>query len=177
LFLENDHLRAVHACWDDKNISELKCLQGPITKEILLAAHRKTHASHSVFEEKLKGKELQLPDGHFFIDKDGHERSLCRTKWWLAGKGHVFGEYLFHAPSSVSNLEVPDDSRLTGYDTNAKPVFFGHCWLDDSLQPTWQAVNACCLDYSVGKGGNLVAYRFNFDEPLNENFVIVKAVD
>jgi hypothetical protein len=48
------------------------------------------------------------------------------------------------------------------------PVFFGHYWLDGI--PRIEAENAVCLDYSVAKGGHLVAYRWNENIPLLPSF-------
>ena len=62
----------------------------------------------------------------------------------------------------------------TWYSKDAPPVFFGHYWLDDSY-PVVQAENVICLDYSIAKGGSLVAYRWNGEEQINNrHFVSVK---
>ena len=54
---------------------------------------------------------------------------------------------------------------------NPPPVFFGHYWMEDAW-PVIQSHNVICLDYSVAKGGCLVAYRFEGEgEVRNEGFV------
>lgn len=40
-----------------------------------------------------------------------------------------------------------------------KPVFFGHYWMQGA--PVLQAEQMACVDYSAGKGGPLVAYRWS----------------
>ena len=51
-----------------------------------------------------------------------------------------------------------------------KPVFFGHYWMQGA--PVWQAEQMACVDYSAGKGGPLVAYRWSGEERLSsKNFV------
>ena len=40
-----------------------------------------------------------------------------------------------------------------------QPVFFGHYWLTGT--PVVEAPQALCLDYSAGKSGPLLAYRFD----------------
>jgi hypothetical protein len=176
LYLDMDELRIVHACWDDENITYLKKLTGPITKELLLKAHNKKDEAWKAFEETLKGKEITLPDGHFFIDKDGNYRTECRSKWWLKPEGLTLREYLFHAPATIPDVVLSSDYRSPGYGPENPPVFFGHYWLDATNQPTWQASNVCCLDYSVAKIGMLVAYQHYFDEPYtDDHFVTVKA--
>jgi hypothetical protein len=52
------------------------------------------------------------------------------------------------------------------YDSSEKPVFIGHYWLNG--KPQFQAENIACLDYSAGKGGEQVAYRwYENDKSLN----------
>jgi hypothetical protein len=177
LFLELEGLRIVHACWDDAHIAFLKKLNSPVNKEILLRAHDKQDEAYKVFDELLKGKEIKLPNGKFFIDKDGNVRTECRIKWWLNPEGLTMGDYLFHAPAIAMDDKLPQDLLMEGYDTNSPTVFFGHYWLDGELEPCWQAPNICCLDYSVAKGGKLVAWRHFFDQPgSGGSFEMVEAV-
>jgi hypothetical protein len=104
LFLDLDKIRIVHACWDDENIDYLKTVSGPLTKELLLEAHNKHSGSWKIYEETLKGKEIKLPDGHYFTDKDNNKRTECRTKWWLNPEGLMLREFLFHAPIAVEKI-------------------------------------------------------------------------
>ncbi len=51
-------------------------------------------------------------------------------------------------------------------------MFFGHYWFTGV--PRVLDNNAACVDYSVGKGGPIVAYRWNGEQTLHaENFVCV----
>ena len=175
LFLEIDGLRIVHACWEESHIEFLKKIDGPLTKKILLQAHDDVQHTETwkVFEEILKGKEIKLPDGHFFIDKDGTKRTMCRTRWWLNSEGLALGEFLFHSPETVHDLIVSSEEQNYGYDNSAPIVFFGHYWLNPGI-PHSQAPNVCCLDYSIAKEGILVAYRWSGEEVIdNNNFVTV----
>jgi hypothetical protein len=170
LFLELDGLRVVHACWDDEHISQLSKFGGPLTKEMLIDAHNEDHLSWKIFEEILKGKETQLKDGHFFIDKDGTTRDMCRTKWWLNPKDLTYKEYLFHAPAEVGDLEVPSNDIASGYHGDNKPIFFGHYWMEGL--PKLMNSNVCCTDFSVAKNGYLAAYRWSGEKKLLQpNFV------
>jgi hypothetical protein len=45
------------------------------------------------------------------------------------------------------------------YDKREKPVFIGHYWLTG--KPELQAKNVACLDYSAGKDGEQISYRWN----------------
>ena len=63
------------------------------------------------------------------------------------------------APKSVKNRGA---LKKAAYPASAKPVFFGHYWLTG--EPVLQSPNALCLDYSAGKDGPLVAYRWEDGE-------------
>ena len=45
-----------------------------------------------------------------------------------------------------------------------KPVFFGHYWLTGEQKILSESV--ACVDYSAGKGGPLVAYRWDGESLL-----------
>jgi hypothetical protein len=55
---------------------------------------------------------------------------------------------------------------LAGYDVSDVPVFFGHYWLKNH-HPVLQQKNVCCLDFSVAKGGILVAYQWDGEQQLD----------
>jgi len=68
-------------------------ISGPFTDEFL---HTACLAGGSLFEPVeaiLKGKEVALPPGATFRDKDGHERLATRVKWY--------------EPSETRRLTVP----------------------------------------------------------------------
>lgn len=116
---------------------------------------------YKVIEETLKGKEFTLPDGHEFTDKDGTVRTECRIKWWSQqSEAKTYGDVLMECPESLAGQELKDKSLVYSY-SDSKPVFFGHYWLKGL--PNHTNRNAICLDYSVAKGGKLVACRLNKD--------------
>jgi hypothetical protein len=73
------------------------------------------------------------------------------------------------------DAEIPESVLAnigTGYPEHEVPIFFGHYWLRG--EPKAQTSNVCCLDYSVAKGGSLIAYRFDGEKLLdNSKFVTV----
>ncbi|WP_165698938.1 metallophosphoesterase [Bremerella volcania] len=178
MWLELDGLRAVHACWDDAEIGQIaNQLQksGGLTDEVLAAACLPDGALFASIEVVLKGKEMQLPQGYSFQDKDGHERTKTRTRWFLAAAGHTFGSY---AMTDELDCDIPlsDDVRRASrpYGETEKPVFLGHYWLKQAT-PKRLARNVACVDYSVAKGGFLCAYRWDGEQELcDENFVYVR---
>jgi hypothetical protein len=164
LFLETDHFRMVHACWDDAQIAFLRENYKGITAEFLSETNDKNAGSvmyHAV-NDTLKGKEDHLPDGHSFFDKDGAERTECRIKWWQPVTNRTtLKDVMLSCPRALENKELHANKSYHAY-THSKPVFFGHYWLQGEPHP--DNSHAICLDYSVAKGGILVACRVNFDE-------------
>ena len=174
LFYETDQFRAVHACWDHKNISYLKNLlpDNKLTDELIFQAVNKENSFYDAVEETLKGKEIQMPDGLFFNDKDGNERKEIRIKWWHDPMKSTYRsisvEPLSHLPEVSVAAEPLRNSDF--YTEEHKPVFFGHYWLKGN--PSLLRNNICCLDYSVAKKGYLVAYRLDEESKLNERNLV-----
>ena len=176
LYYETESFRAVHACWDNKNIDFLRktLVNDRLTDELIYQSVKVGSALNEAIDETLKGKEMKLPDGLYFNDKDGTRRTDIRIKWWENPSEMTYKtisvepiENLPEEPIQVSELKSNDY-----YKSNDKKVFFGHYWLKG--EPSLNKENICCLDYSVAKGGKLVAYRLNEEAILdNENLIYV----
>jgi hypothetical protein len=173
LFYENDSFRAVHACWDDEHIAYLKqhLKDHRLTEELIYeSADEETHLHH-VIEETLKGKEIQLPNGVTFKDKDGHERCDIRIKWWENPSNTTYKSISVHAHDLCEEpINVEDLANTRYYTCEDKAVFFGHYWLNGN--PSLYRSNICCLDYSVAKAGHLVAYRFDEEQDLDREKLV-----
>ena len=175
LVVDTPHVRAVHACWDQRDIDWLK-KRGlyKMNKELLVSSHKKGTKDYQVINDILKGKEFMIPEEYVWKDKDGHDRTENRLKWWVESAQASYGELLFDCPPELRDKMMNEDINPICYSKNAPPVFFGHYWLDDSY-PIVQTENVICLDYSIAKGGSLVAYRWNGEEQINnDHFVSVK---
>ena len=176
VWLDLGNLRVIHACWHSEHLSKVKkALQGSqLTPDFLQASATKGNWEYESIEILLKGIEQELPDGQLFHDKDGHERRAMRVQWWKFPKDLTFQEYGLGA--TFSNKPIPTKwSDNFYYKPSDVPVFMGHYWLKAEV-PQLQSPSVCCLDYSVAKGGHLVAYRWNQGEPLNnKNYVSVNA--
>ncbi|MBX7168119.1 MAG: metallophosphoesterase [Pirellulales bacterium] len=178
LWLELDGLRVIHACWDDSAQQQVASAlaDGPLTDEFLHAACSPLGELYEPVETLLKGRELELPDGLQFLDKDGHPRSSIRARWYLPPVGQTYRSYALQADPVACELPLAVNARqANGYPTDAPPVFFGHYWLS-APRPTVLANNVACIDYSVAKGGLLCAYRWQGEQQLrDEHFVWVPA--
>jgi hypothetical protein len=179
MWLDLDGLCAVHACWDNREITTIDQARkdyGGITTEFLHLACRKGNPLFAPVEVVLKGKEGKLPDGTSFLDKDGHIRTEIRTRWYLAPDGHTYRTYALQSDEIACGLGLDEAiiAAATPYPATAKPVFVGHYWLSAN-RPGVLAENVACLDYSVAKGGFLCGYRWSGEQKLNnDNFVWVK---
>ena len=171
LFYETNTFRAVHACWDDKYIDRLqKELANNCMDEYSLYRSVKKHSKfHNAIENTLKGKEIELPEGKTFMDKDDTTRKKIRIKWWL-NPANTSYQKISVLPIDGLQDEQVGIKNARFYRKSHKPVFFGHYWLNGD--PSLYRTNICCLDYSVAKEGKLVAYRFNGEQELSKNNLV-----
>ena len=167
LLLELPGLRAVHACWEPRHVAYLR-QQLPglrLTLDFLRRASRRGSPEFEAVEVTLKGREVRLPNGLFFSDKDGHRRELMRVRWWQnPATAAAYRDYYLEDLPELRGQPVSKNSLDPWYYQDEKPVFFGHYWLRGTphlLQP-----HAACLDYSVARGGRLVAYRWHGEQTL-----------
>jgi hypothetical protein len=173
LFLELPGMRVVHACWDARYIGYLReqLPDGRLTPTFLLAASQVGSAEFTAIEVTLKGHETKLPGGLHFFDKDGHRRTMVRTAWWLDPAAATYQSYFLEslealADQAVDVAALPDAS----YYQEETPVFFGHYWLRG--EPKLLTRHSVCLDYSVAKGGELVAYRWHGEQELRADGLV-----
>lgn len=175
LTFATDEIRCVHACWDNRHIAELnKIVEKGLTPELLQKATNKNHEYRVLFEEVLKGKEIDLPNGQSFLDKDGHRRDKVRLQWWLDPHTLTYHQYSISdlPDSDVLSAMVEKVSNPLVYHSDEIPVFFGHYWLRGRLY--LMRDNVCCLDFSVAKEGYLAGYRWEGEKRLSqEHFVYV----
>jgi hypothetical protein len=171
LTYETESIRCVHACWDEQHIFQLKAItHDGLTTEVLTKATDKVNEHYILFEEVLKGKEVDLPEGLSFTDKDGHSRTKVRVQWWIDPAGLTYHQYCIHELPGLDNLlKIAAGSLITPliYHADEKPVFFGHYWLKG--RPYLMRDNVCCLDFSVASKGYLAAYRWNGEAVLQSD--------
>ncbi len=160
---ETEDFRAVHACWSDAHFEDVRgCdFRDPL---LLEAAADKSHPVSRALDILLKGPEVKLPRGAIIPDKDGHKRKTMRVRWWGLSDGDASYRSLIMPPGAPAAEEVADPAVLASipdYPEDAKTVFCGHYWLPYEGRTAPLTGNIMCLDYSAGKGGPLVACRWN----------------
>ncbi len=180
LWLDLPGLRVVHACWDAAHIQFLtekySNINSYVDDLLLVQGTKEGTDEFAAIETLLKGKEIRMPNGQTFPDKDGNPRHHVRMKWWDATARTYLETFL---GPDVARSHIPEDpinvDHLIEYSHEEPPVFFGHYWMDTE-EPQVLAANIACLDYSVAAkgGGKLVAYRWDGERELsNDKFVYV----
>jgi hypothetical protein len=183
LFLELDGFRVVHACWNQQCVDFIKNNtirdnNGRLTDQFLNQSSQKGTTEFHVIDILLKGEEIRLPADHPGIyDKDGNLRKKLRVKWWMTPEERASAQTYDQAVRAdetawgkIKGIHIPGDvlKDLRSPDkmdnTNNIPVFFGHYWFSGEPRPL--TPTAACLDYSVGKGGPLVCYRWDGEKQL-----------
>ena len=174
LWIEEPGFRVIHACWSQAHVDSLRphLKDTQLTTALVVQASRKGTAIYEAIEVLLKGYEVTLPSGYSFTDKDGHFRREIRTRWWDPSLTTYRAAYI--GPRGVEIPDVPIDvtARFSEPD---RPTFIGHYWFepDETLQPASRRV--VCVDYSAGRGGPLVAYRFDGEAELSaDKFVAAR---
>ncbi len=172
LFLDLGGLRVVHAEWDSNVVATARG-RSYLDDNFLRLATTKGTKEHRTIETLLKGSETPLPHGATTTDPDGKVRHDMRICWPLPAAGRSYRDIAFASGALIPDVPVPPEiaNRITGYAPNSPPVFFGHYALKDHdhglISP-----NAACLDHGCGKGGRLVAYRWNGERTLSAaNFI------
>jgi len=180
MWLDLPGLRVVHACWDDQVMALISNVRknDVVDADMLKTFCLKNSALYAPVEIVLKGKEAKMPEGASILDKDGHHHDNVRVRWYLSPKGQTYRTYAFQSDEIACDLELEQATidAAVPYPSNAKPVFFGHYWLN-AQRPSILADNVACIDFSVAKGGFLCAYRWQGEQKLsNDNFVWVNTI-
>jgi calcineurin-like phosphoesterase family protein len=168
LWLDLPDLRVVHACWHPGYMAEIEpCLKPGrlLDPALVVAASRRGTMEYRTIEGLTKGLEIDLAPGHELHDKDGHARREVRVRWWDTTANTYRKAAILEstAPGDLPDTPIPQWA-LIGYDS-LKPVFFGHYWFTGV--PTPLSPYVACVDYSAGKGGPLVAYRWEGEPELS----------
>jgi hypothetical protein len=163
-WLDLEGLRVIHACWD---IDLIKKLGKSLEDGVLKKSSDKSTVEFRAIETLLKGKEIPLPEGQSFLDKDNNKRNHIRIKFWERDAKTY--KDLFMGPKDalkfIPDLALEDDYSVP-YPTDEKPLFLGHYWMEGDIQPLTE--NIACIDYSVAKpGGKLVAYRWDGEQKID----------
>lgn len=172
VYIDTDDIRVVHASWNEKALGDIfpflnenQCIKD----DAYTICSESGTAPYRAIETLLKGPEISLPGGVTFKDKDGHVRDSARIKWWTPN--HYRVKDRLHLGDELKNDHKLADLTIGSehhYSLSNKPVFIGHYWLNEH-NPNPLSDNCACLDYSIAKGGKLVAYKWRGEKILMEN--------
>lgn len=167
LWLDLGGLRVVHACWHE---ASMDALDGHTMGEIVTAD--KGDTVDDAIEVILKGPEVKL-NGHSFTDSDGHDRYDARFRWWDSAATTL--RTAAEVPGGVPDHWIGIDDELNRDGSLPEPptevpVLFGHYWRTGT--PKIHGPKAACLDYSIARGGALVAYRWSGEQDLTDEHLV-----
>ena len=144
LWLDLGKLRIVHACWHQESMGQLEPLLGPnqtLTDQLILLGSKRGHWVFEALEIVCKGPDIRLQAGISINENYGEVPNEVRIRWWLP------------------------DVEWQAHPYSGPPVIFGHYWFTG--KPQVISKEFACLDYSVAKGGPLVAYRWDGESELS----------
>lgn len=166
LWIQERDFQVVHACWSPTHMEmlspQLKS-NNRLTQEVVEAASEKGTPPYEAIETILKGVEVKLPAGHIFTDKEGDVRHEIRTQWWNPDLATYRAAYIGPPGADIPDMPLAEYPKIQMPD---RPTFIGHYWLSGVMAPLSKRV--ACVDYSVARGGPLVAYRFDGERELSK---------
>jgi hypothetical protein len=178
-WLDLGGLRCVHACWDAAAMRDLVAAFGAnwiTSAEVVRAAHRPGSREAAAAERILKGPEIPLPEGRTLPDPEGFQRRVMRTRWFGAQSARTYADIAFPGREGMPQDPLPADGAAPPplYGAEEPPVIIGHYWIPGAHPAEPLAPNVACVDYSVARGGRLMAYRWSGERRLcAANFVSV----
>ncbi|MFW5878041.1 MAG: metallophosphoesterase [bacterium] len=176
LFLEFEHFRVVHACWDKRIIKFVKRnLPGNRMTEVFLQnSARDNTIENDVIKILLTGVEIPVDKLTTVINSNGSPVDNMRIKWWLQPENLRLGEVAFGEYKIKPNrlIKKGEKEKFIPYSRSKRPVFIGHYCLRE--EPGLQSDNVCCVDYCCYRNGKLASYRMQGESRLvRENIVAV----
>ena len=181
MWLESDRLRAVHAGWCGRSVRFLAELTAPHRGVLAEPAMQTTcepgTEAFRAVERVLKGHEIALPEGMQLTDPEGSPRRHIRSKWFESPIGRTYRDHAMTADPKFPEVKITADTPgadFVPYGREERPIFVGHYWMQGDT-PTRLANNVACLDWSVARGGPIVAYRFDGESEVDDRrFVAVR---
>lgn len=171
-------LRVVHAWWDELSRATVQQARGSdagaLDDELMVAMYRDPELKAA---RKLLtcGVEMELPQGSWIIDKEGHKHPDARLAVWRHWAERLRDIAIVPSGSehAVPDIEIPAEHRLG--EVKGAPILFGHHWFNGPLK--LETPKVACLDWSAAKGGPLVAYRWEGELELQHAHLVAAGGD
>ena len=180
LWLDLGGLRVVHACWSQDDIEHLASVldgDGSLNEVVVRAGSTKGTRTYEAIENVLKGPEVRMA-GYFYFDRGGDCRKKARANWWdadaqllpdvaiIPGGTQLYDENR----AEVKTLPAVAPTDAVPRYTDDVPVIVGHYW--NSGEFDLEHEHVACVDYSAGRGGPLVAYRWSGERTLKVDHLV-----
>jgi uncharacterized protein YodC (DUF2158 family) len=167
----------VHACWHEESMDLLAPLLSPersLTHDAVLATAVKGSPERGALDVLLKGPDVYL-GGAEYLDKSDDPRGKARCRWWDR-EATTLRRAALVPPGSLTPEgepfpELPDEpvDGIPRYEDDI-PLIVGHYWCKPPLE--LYSPRVACVDYTVEKGGPLVAYRWSGEPELTVDHYI-----
>jgi hypothetical protein len=147
LWHEGEGFRMIHACWSDPEIEIIRARRpdGRLRLEDLPEIAREDTDFGRAVKLITSGREVPLPEGYSFLDKNSHRRYDVRLSWWRDGGTWRTAALSVPDRNSLPDAPLPADLVTPTYPEDAAPVFVGHYKMD--LNPRLENDRVLCLDY------------------------------
>ncbi len=177
LSLDLKGIRVVHGDWDDAQVTAVNSVLWEPNSATRTWSDAFVHGSYVEDSELMRarklltcGMELDLPEGGYIEDKEGHKHYEVRIARWRdwATRLHEVALVPHDQRQRVPDLALEGLVELSG--PTGSPIFIGHHWFKG--QPLIESPKLACLDWSAATDGPLVAYRWDGETELrNEKLV------
>ncbi|HNU76752.1 MAG: metallophosphoesterase [Prolixibacteraceae bacterium] len=170
LFIEEEGVRIVHACWKDENIQLIRdeLPPGKIPKAVLrnLVLDSRSPLSQAILQST-RGIHLIMPPNLRVYDNLRRNHHLFRIRWWESPVGMTFQQFSFESKFKLPAYTIPPEilHENEPYPEDAPPVFFGHYCRGNG--PHVIRGNLCCVDACVTGTKRLAAYRWDGETQLS----------
>ena len=178
LFIEQDGIRIVHACWSEDAIKFIKqnLPPGKIKKEVFRKIYKYPGSELAKNIWLLtKGIQFKMPGDLKIINNKGVSPRSFRIRWWEDLMGKTFEEISFESKFHLPEYTIPQEilPESLPYPEDAPIVFFGHYCRGNG--PHIVKPNICCLDTCIAGSKMLLAYRWHGESTLKpENLIKIK---
>ncbi|MEZ9420087.1 metallophosphoesterase [Vibrio breoganii] len=175
LFVNFGEFGAVHACWDQKTINNIKPYLNPngsLKKEHWKSAFDPKHELYKMIEILLKGPEVSLPKGGTFKDRNGNDRSEVRVAWWKESYSSTYRDIAVVAEDQRQNIPAVKLARDCSIVNTPPPipVFIGHYSLAPTEFPELLSSKVACVDFNAASKDNPLVALYTWKEESDEEY-------
>lgn len=169
IYIDLENLRVVHGSWNDKYIATFnRFMAGEYRmKKSFLKTYLTNKELSNAVDGLIKGEELHLPKDLLVKDNYGIIRRSFRIKWWESARGKTFKDVSFGNRFDLPAYTIPPEiiPEISTYPAQSPPVFVGHYCLEQNSALIFNG-NICCIDTCVARTQQLAAYRWDGEQVL-----------